>query len=186
MIMKTIRIPSLWHEVLGTESTLMELLLVFTVSPVATLALFGITHPEWSILANWQAAVLLLLVFDIFAGFIANLTFSTNKFYKDSPKARLVFIVLHIQPLIFSFLFGDFILTCLLVWGYTAVAAFIINALQSYPAQKPVAGSFVAIGLVGLLLSSAELPLILLVALTFYQLKVIYSFAVEHYASREI
>lgn len=184
--MKTIRIPATLHEVLGTKSTVVELLLIVTVSIGATLALLGVTYSELSTLADWRIVVAILLIFDIFAGFIANLTFSTNKFYRDSPKARLVFIVLHIQPLIFSFLFGDFILICLWAWGYTTISAFIVNALQNYPAQKTVAGSFVAVGLIGLLLSSDKLPLILLVALIFYQLKVIYSFAVDHYASRSI
>jgi len=42
----------------------------------------------------------------------------------------------------------------------------------------------VAIGLAGLLLKSSELPQILLIASVFYLLKVVFSFAVDHYARR--
>jgi hypothetical protein len=184
--MKTIKIPSSLHEVFGEESTLAELSMILTVSLASTLALFYTAHGEWSTLPNWKIATLFLLIFDVMAGFIANLTLSTNNFYRDRPKTRLVFIALHVQPLLFAFLLGGHFTICLAVWIYTIIAALIVNANQKYAAQKAFAGSLVAVGLVGLQLASNTLPLLLLVSLTFYQLKVAYSFAVDHYAPREI
>ncbi len=73
-----------------------------------------------------------------------------------------------------------------MVWIFTITSALIVNALQKYPAQKTVAGAFIAIGIVGLLLSSVGVPLLLLISLVLYQFKVIYSFAVDQYAPREM
>ena len=184
--MKTIKIHPSLHEVFGKETTAAELLMIFTVSAGTTLVLFISTRPEWSALPIWKSALCFLLIFDIMAGFIANLTSSTNNFYRDQAKSRLVFIALHIQPVIFSFLLGEYLLICFAVWVYTIISALAVNGLQKYPAQKPLAGSLAAIGLVALMLSSAGLPILLLVSLAFYQLKVIYSFAVDQYSSGEV
>ncbi|HCK64960.1 MAG TPA: hypothetical protein DHW49_01725 [Anaerolineae bacterium] len=183
--MKIIKIPQFLHEVLGKESTLAELLMIFVTSIVGTLGLFFFTSIEWNQLSLWKIVLLFLLIFDILAGFIANLTFSTNQHYKENSKLRLVFIAIHIQPLLFSFLLNDYFYICLIVWIYTLITALSINALQKYPAQRVLAGCFVMIGLIGLLLYLNPIPNLLLVALAFFHLKVTYSFAVDHYAVRE-
>ncbi len=184
--MKTIKMPGSLHDVFGEEITAAELWMILTVSSGATFALFAFTRDEWSPLPFWKTTLLFLLIFDIMAGFIANLTFSTNKFYKERPKNRLIFIILHIQPLIFSFLMNGSFFVCLAIWLCTLVSALIVNQLQTYPPQKALAGSLVAVGLLVLLLNSPSLPILFLVSLAFYQLKVIYSFAVDQYAPRGI
>ena len=184
--MKTIKIPIFLYEVLGKESTLAELLMIFLTSTLGTFGLFYFTSTEWNQLPLWKTILLFLLIFDIFAGFIANLTLSTNNYYKENQKLRLVFIAIHIQPLIFSFLLNDYFYICLIVWIYTLITVLSISALQKYPAQRVLAGCFVMIGLISLLLYSNPLPNLLLVSLTFFHLKVTYSFAVDHYAPREI
>jgi hypothetical protein len=184
--MKTIKMPTYLHDVFGEEITAAELWMILTVSTGTTMTLFAFTQDEWSLLPLWKIVPLFLLIFDIMAGFIANLTFSTNNFYRDRPKNRLVFIILHIQPLIFSFLMNGYLLACFVIWVHTLVSALLVNRMQKYPAQKPLAGGLVAIGLLVLLLNSAALPLLLIFSLAFFQLKVIYSFAVDHHALREI
>jgi hypothetical protein len=186
VIMKTVQISASLHEVFGKEATLAELTMIFISSTGTSLSLFWATRTEWETLPVWKTAVLFLLIFDIMAGFIANLTFSTNDFYRKAPKLRLVFIALHVQPLVFSVLMGGYFYLCLLVWIYTIIASLTVNALNKYPAQKALAGSLVAIGLIGLQVNAGGLPVLLLTSLGFYQLKVIYSFAVDQYAQREI
>jgi hypothetical protein len=105
--MKTIQIPHFLHEVFGKKSTLVELSLILVTSTGATLALFWATYEEWSSVEIWKTILLVLLIFDIMAGFVANLTFSTNDYYRAAPKSRLVFILLHVQPLVFSALLGS-------------------------------------------------------------------------------
>ncbi|MBL8091493.1 MAG: hypothetical protein KF758_07105 [Anaerolineales bacterium] len=182
--MKTIKIPKFLHEVLGKESTLEEILMIFITSIFGTCALFYFTNAEWKQFPFWKTLILFLLIFDVLAGFIANLTLSTNNYYKENPKLRLVFIAIHIQPLIFSFLLNNYFYICFIVWAYTLITALSINALQKHPAQRVLAGCFVMIGLIGLLLYSNPLPNLLLIALAFFHLKVTYSFAVDHYAIR--
>lgn len=184
--MKTIKIPQSLHEVLGKESTPAEVWMIFITSILGTLGLFYFTNAEWNQLPFWKILIFFLLIFDILAGFIANLTFSTNQHYKENSKQRLIFIAIHIQPLIFAFLLNDYFSICLFIWVYTFITALIINALQKYPAQRVLAGCFVMIGLIGLLLYSNPLPNLLLISLAFFHLKVTYSFAVDHYANRNI
>lgn len=184
--MKTIKLPSALHEVFGEESTRVELLLILFFSVGATLGLFASTQAEWEALTTWKFIVILILAFDIFAGFIANLTFSTNAYYQKSNKARLGFIAIHIQPLIFAFLAGSSFLLGGGVWIYTILAALVVNQLKGFPAQRVVAGVLVGLGLIGLVLFSNGIAVWLLVVLIFYQLKVTYSFAVDHYARRTI
>jgi hypothetical protein len=93
---------------------------------------------------------------------------------------------MHIQPLVFAALLGGYIYICLFVWLFTVAAALIVNALNGHTVQKPLAGSLIAIGLTSLLIHANGLPILLLASLCFYQLKVIYSFAVDQYVSREI
>lgn len=183
--MKNIKIPTFLHEVLGKESTLAELLMIFVTSILGTSALFYFTNAEWNQLALWKIVLLFLLIFDVLAGFIANLTLSTNNYYKENQKLRLVFIAIHIQPLIFAFLLNDYFYFCLIVWIYTLITALAVNALQKYPAQRVLAGCFVMIGVISLLLYSNPLPNLLLISLAFFHLKVTYSFAVDHYSIRE-
>ncbi len=179
--MKTIHIPNVLQEGFGEETTLLELVLILVVSTISTPAVFYVTQTEWSGMPLWKLIILFVLIFDIFAGFISNLTYSTNAYYQASRKKQTALIAIHIQPLIFAFLFGDFTLICFLVWIYTIIASLVVVQLGNFPAQKAVAGSLVALGLVGLLLISSDLPLILMVALAFFQLKLIYSFSVDHF-----
>jgi hypothetical protein len=182
--MKTIKTPKFLHEVLGKESTSAELVMIFLTSILGTLGLFYFTNAEWNHFPFWKTLILFLLIFDVLAGFIANLTLSTNNYYKENPKLRVIFIAIHIQPLIFSFLLNNYFYICFIVWAYTLITALSINALQKHPAQRVLAGCFVMIGLIGLLLYSNPIPNLLLIALAFFHLKVTYSFAVDHYATR--
>lgn len=182
--MKTVKIPQFLHEVLGKESTPAELWMIFITSILGTLGLFYFTTSEWNQLSFWKIAILFLLIFDILAGFIANLTFSTNQHYKENSKQRLIFIAIHIQPLIFAFLLNDYFYICIFIWLYTLVTALIVNALQKYPAQRVLSSCFAMLGLIALLLYANPIPNLLLIVLAFFHLKVTYSFAVDHYAGR--
>lgn len=180
--MNIIKVPSFLHEVLGEETTLAEILLLSFASLFASIALFVFTRSEWQELESWKIILLFLLTFDILAGFIANLTRSTNDFYQSRPKQRLIFIAIHVQPLLFSMLLGGYSPFCFAVWVYTTATALIVNAAKGHPAQKVLAASLVTLGLVGLFLGSNSLPTLLIIVLTFFHLKVTYSFSVDHYA----
>jgi hypothetical protein len=101
-------------------------------------------------------------------------------------KARLGFIAIHVQPLIFAFLANSSLTLGVGTWIYTILAALFVNKLKGYPAQRVVAGALAGMGLISLVLFANGTAVWLLVALAFYQLKVTYSFAVDHDAPRTI
>lgn len=182
--MKSIRIPKAFHEVFGKESTVLELTLTLAFAILSTVLLLTKTYSEWQGFEVFQIVVILILAFDISGGVIANFTFSTNNQYKDSEKARLIFIAAHVQPLILAFVLGEYYLPCVLTWGYTVISAFIVNRFAKHPAQRTIGSVFMIFGLLWLILFFYTLPKFLLVILTFYLIKVSFSFAIDHYAQR--
>lgn len=182
--MKTINIPLAFHEILGVKTTVLELLLVLVVSIAGLIAMIIGTRPDWAGLEIWRTIIFFFFTFDVFAGVVSNLTYATNDYYANLPSHRTLFIAIHVQPLIFAFLFADYYLLCVLVWGYTIVSAYVVNYLKGFPAQRTVGGALLFLGLLVLLLFSSTIPLMLLIALAFYMAKVIYCFAVDHYAPR--
>lgn len=184
-MMKPIHIPPFFHEVFGKRSTVIEILLILSFSLVMSVVLLAFTYSEWKELALWKVMLLLLLALDILGGVIANFTHSTNQFYRTRPRARIVFILLHVQPLLLALLLWNHFALCFLIWGYTILSTFIVNALLDHPAQRTIAAVFVSTGFASLLLFYSDLPLLLVFFLFFYLFKVIFSFGVDHYANRK-
>ncbi|WP_010268934.1 hypothetical protein [Paenibacillus senegalensis] len=183
--MKMIAVPKLLHELFGKKTTGFELWHVLFFAFGMSAVLLGFTFEEWSHLQLWRVVLLALLLVDICGGVIANLTWSTNDYYRNQPTARLIFIVVHIQPILFAALLADYFPICLAVWSYTVLASLIVHSLAGHPAQRAIGASLALLGAAGLVLSSGKaLPALLLLTLLFYMLKVIYSFGVDHYASR--
>lgn len=183
--MKSVRIPKFLHEVFGKESTILELTLTLVFAILSTILLLSKTYSEWQSFGIIQIVVILIMAFDISGGVIANFTFATNNQYKESRKARLIFIAGHVQPLILALVLGEYYLPCALTWGYTVISAFIVNGFAKHPAQRTIGALLMVLGILWLLLFFIDLPKFLLVILVFYLVKVSFSFAVDHYAQRE-
>ena len=183
--MKSVRIPRFFHEVFGKESTILELTLTLVFAILSTILLSIKTFSEWQSFGIIQIVVILIMAFDISGGIIANFTFSTNNQYKESKKARLIFIAGHVQPLILAFVLGEYYLPCALTWGYTTISAFIVNGFAKHPTQRTIGATLMAFGILWLILFFYDLPKFLLVILIFNLVKVSFSFAVDHYAQRE-
>ncbi len=184
--MKSIQIPKFLHEVFGKESTIIELTLTLVFAILSTIILLTKTYSEWKGLEIFQIVVILIMAFDISGGVIANFTFSTNNQYKENARARLIFIAIHVQPLIMAFILGGYYLPCALTWGYSIMSAFIVNKCANHPAQRTIGAEFMAFGILWLILFFYDLPKFLLVILIMYLIKVSFSFAVNHYAPREV
>lgn len=184
--MKTVMIPKFFHELFGEKQNIIEFLLIIAFTIISAVAVGIITLTEWKQYDWYQLIVLGLLYLDIAGGVLANLTFSTNQHYQDRPKARLVFIAVHVQPLIIGFVLEAGFWLCVIVWAYTIVSALIVNALNELPIQRTVGGLLMAIGLMGLYLLGQETPLLILTILLLFIIKVIFSFAVNHYSQRGV
>lgn len=184
--MKNVEIPKFFHEVFGKRSTVLELFLTLFFGVGMSALLLAFTHAEWKALEAWRMIVIVLLALDITGGVIANFTLSTNNHYKASPQARIVFILIHVQPIILACVLWNHFAVCLAAWGYTIASSFIVNALIKHPAQRTIASVFAASGFCGLLLFFASVPKFVLIILLLFMFKVIFSFAVDHYAGREV
>lgn len=184
--MKSIQIPKVLHKVFGKESTKIELTLTLGFAILATILLLTKTYSEWESLEIFQIVVIFIMAFDINGGVVANFTFSTSNQYKENAKDRLLFIAIHVQPLIMAFILADYYLPCVLTWGYTTISAFIINKYANHPAQRTIGAVFMAFGILGLILFFYALPKFLLGILIMYLIKVSFGFAVDHYMPREI
>ncbi|WP_221567133.1 hypothetical protein [Alkalihalobacillus sp. TS-13] len=183
--MVPVKIPTFLHELFGKRISLVELWLTLLFCTGMTVLLLTLTYSEWQDLAIWKIVLFTLLIVDITGGVIANLSFSTNLYYRENARRRLIFISIHVQPIILAWLFGDYYGVSILVWVFTVISALIVNALTTNNAQRTIAIFLAVSGVSMLLLLSKAVPIVLLAVLSLFMFKVIFSFAVDHYAVRE-
>jgi hypothetical protein len=180
-----IRIPSFLREVFGESQTLGELLVIMLFGVgLATFLFFG--FPEMTRgLSLWRSVIAYLLIVDIFAGSIANFTRSTNNHYAAHAKERLVFIAIHMHILIVAWLLGIDLWYALAVWGYTIASAFVVNAFKDSRFQIFAGGALWCIG-VAIVVLTIEVPKYFLVISLLFMVKVLFSFAVDHYGQARL
>ncbi len=176
----TINIPPFLHDVLGETQTVGEVLAIAVFGfGLATLLFFA--FPEMTQgLPLWRSAIAYLLAVDIFAGCVANFTYSTSNHYAASNKKRLVFIAFHVHILIVAWLFGVDFTPAIIIWGYTITGAIVVNALNGNQLQLFVAGVLLAAG-ISMTVLWMETPKYFLVISLLFMMKVMFSFAVNHY-----
>lgn len=178
--MRSLRIHPQLHDVFGKEQppAYLVAILLFGVGVAAIFALSA--GPMLAELAWWRAALALVLVLDIAAGCVANFTPSTNNFYAARPRNRWIFIAIHVHVVIVALLVGSGLGAAVTVWVYTIAAAAVVNLLAGRAAQTFVGGLLLAAGLAGLPLLPGLTPPMTAVS-TLFMLKVLFSFAVDHY-----
>ncbi len=171
---------------LGEYTSLVDLLLigVFTIASTVIVSLLSID--DFSILSLWQLLFILLMMIDIYGGVVANFSYGTNKQYSHSNKSRLVFIGIHVQPILLALVIGDYLVISLIVWAMTIGGALIVNQMRLHPSQRVIGGLVMMILLMVLLQFVNVLPLYLLTLYGAYIIKVAFSFAVDHFAVREV
>ncbi|GIO09913.1 hypothetical protein J31TS6_59410 [Brevibacillus reuszeri] len=179
--MKQIRIPSFLHDVFGEGQSIASILAILLFGGCLTTVLY-LQFPELTdSLPPWRSALALLLMFDIFSGCVANFTASTNNFYAARKTNRIVFISIHFHIVLVALLLNTDIWYSIWVWAYTIAGAFIVNALLGKHSQRLIAGLLLSIGLGWVPLLPNLQPYMLITCLLF-MLKVLFSFAVDHYA----
>ena len=176
----TIQIPKFLHELFGTQQNPFELVLIILFTIISTLGVAWFTAPYWLTLAWYQSLVLWLLFLDIAGGVVANLSTGTNNYYNTRPKARWIFIAIHIQPLILAIVLDSPISIALIVWLYTLICASLINSLREKIYHRLLAGALTAVALIGFVSSGVSLPIPITLFYLLYMIKVIYSFSVDH------
>ncbi|EPP5730231.1 hypothetical protein ACUT7I_003641, partial [Vibrio cholerae] len=101
----------------------------------------------------------------------------------ERPKGRLLFIAIHIHILAIAWLLSAPLDYALLIWAYTIISALVVNALKGSHFQLFISASLMCSGLLVLMLF--PLSTWFLIVSTFFMIKVMFSFAVDHYGYRE-
>lgn len=182
--MKAIRIPSILHEVFGEQQSVGTILVILAFGGCLTITVSLVFPDILHSLPLWRGILALLLIFDIFCGCIANFTRSTSNFYAARKKQRIVFIAIHVHILLVAVLLDTDMVYAVGIWAYTIAGAVIVNALIGKSSQHFIGGLLLSIGIGGTFLLSNIQPYMLLAG-TLFMLKVLFSFAVDHYGGAE-
>jgi hypothetical protein len=173
--------PSVLAPIHGSSPTRVDLLLVHGSGLTFGAALLLAFGPNLSVL---QSVCLFVLAWDMAGGMVANLTRSTNQWYDNQPAwVRVVFVVAHIyQPLLAMWAFplaNPFLFIGL--YFFMLLNALPILRIEVADIQKPVAMGMLALGLLLFSLLPVGEPALAWFA-PVYLTKLIYGFAVNHYA----
>lgn len=171
--MTTIETPPALRELFGERQSRRDLLLVFAAMPLPVIAIWpSLTEVEW-----WRALLAAILVADIAAGAVANLTAGTNAHYAASARRRALFIAVHVHLPLVALLLGWPLLPALVAWATTIAAATVVTTARH--SQRVVAGTLLIVGASVTALWPDTTVQLLLVAVMF-GFKVGFSFAVDH------
>ncbi|WP_028595287.1 hypothetical protein [Paenibacillus assamensis] len=180
---KELRIPPFLHDVFGEKQHIGSIIAVLFFGVLLTGALLWRSPEMIQSLPLWRSILACILIFDIFAGCIANFTVSTNNFYAARSTNRIVFISIHVHIVLIALLLGVNVEHSIVVWAYTIIGAFIVNSLIRKQSQLFIAGLLLSIGL-GLLPLLPNLHSYMLTTCILFMIKVLFSFAVDHYGSK--
>ena len=175
--MKEIKIPTFLHEVLGEKQSLIEIVSTLLFALIGSLVILQLADFT---LEQWTSVLAFILIVDVLAGCVANFTQGTNNFYAARAKNRLIFIVIHVHLLVIAWLLDASLINATIIWAYTIIGAFIVNALKGKRLQHFIAANLLCYGV--LIAISLSMPSWLLIVSVFFMMKVLYSFAVDYYA----
>lgn len=178
--MKTLKVPKMLHDVLGEETTLLNILLIALLTVFIMAALLLRSSETFADAGLFKGGIAFLLIADIIAGAIANFTKGTNDFYARRPLNRWIFIAIHVQPLLLGWLLNSSLLEAFVIWTTVIVSAIITNLLSGRPYQRVVGAFFMGIGVFLVLVLTQNDAIVLLTANLFFVIKVVFSFSVNH------
>ena len=174
--------PAYLHEVFGERQSIGVIGIILLFGAGITFGLYVIFPELVQSVPLWRSVLALLLIFDIIACSISNFTKSTNNYYAERRNLRLVFISVHVHIVLIALLLEVDYLNSSVVWAYTIGGAFIVNALSGRRSQRFVAAMLLTAGIAFIPLLPDMQTYMLTVCLLF-MLKVLYGFAVDHYAA---
>jgi hypothetical protein len=176
--MTLIGIPAPLHDVFGARQRPLAIALIVIAAAGVPLSL-GLVEPHlMTDVAGWRVALAALLVADIAAGAVANLTTGTNDHYAARPAARWVFIAVHLHLPAVALLLDLPLVPALVVGAATIAGAVTVNLVRGHPEHRVIAGTFfVAIAAAAVLLTGDRALALVGILFAF---KVVYAFAVDH------
>ncbi|MBQ4880205.1 hypothetical protein L1077_22055 [Pseudoalteromonas luteoviolacea] len=179
--MRYFKTPEFLFEVFGEKQSILEVCCTIVFALLGSWIVYSVADIS---LDNWKSIIAFLLIGDVLAGCIANFSYGTNEFYSNRPKNRLIFIAIHVHIVVIAWLLSESMSSAIIVWCYTIVSAFIVNALKGKSIQSFVAANLMCYGI--FLLICLSLPLWFLMVSMFFMIKVLFSFAVDHFGKQDI
>ncbi|WP_440055723.1 hypothetical protein ACSLBF_06145 [Pseudoalteromonas sp. T1lg65] len=177
--MKYFKTPEFLFEVLGEKQSLLEVGCTLVFALVGSWVIYLVAGVE---LDNWKSMLAFLVIADVLAGCIANFSYGTNEYYSQRPKNRLIFIAIHVHILAVAWLLSEPLDSAMIIWGFTIVSAFIVNALKGTRIQCFIAANLMCYGI--LLLIYLPLSNWFLMVSAFFLIKVLFSFSVDHFGKQ--
>lgn len=198
-----LKVPKFFHDILGEEVSKVHIFWIVLGTAITSYMLmdFGMNQIFSSGLGLANGLAFLLIV-DIIAGAIANLTLGTNHFYATRPVNRLIFIGVHFQPILIHALIyrnynyqliGEQAYLAIGIWLYVLFTSLFLNMYNSGQMglsyrkthQTLIAGTVFLLGLVFIIKTGIDLPEWLKLVYIFFVFKVVFSFTVNHYENSE-
>ena len=173
--------PGSLYDVFGEHQTRRELVIVAAFGIGVTAVLLTAGRQALSEVAVWRAVLAALLILDVVAGSVANLTRGTSRYYALRSRKRLVFIAVHVHLLAIAWLLAGPLGPAALVWAYSILSALLVNRLQRSPLQAMVGGVALALGVLVVIALTPDLGLLMASVAALFMVKVTYAFAVDHY-----
>lgn len=136
------------REFLGENPTKKDKTTIFSVS-FLLLAVIGYSNlSELSNIPIWKVILFLIMAFDIIAGAIGNFTKSSQKWYRNKPKKRVLFYFEHFIHIGLLVLAVGHAWYCFSLLAFTIVAGLFVNYTDVLKQQEINAASVILVGLV--------------------------------------
>lgn len=133
---------------------------------------------ELTQMAIWRSILFMLMAFDIIAGAIGNFTKSSQEWYKNKPKKRVIFYfehLIHIGLLILAIGHTEYLLALL---AYTITAGLFVNYTNTLKQQEINAASTILLG-IGIFSVAIPAPQLLVWLPAIFLIKLIMGFSVR-------
>lgn len=166
------------REFLGETPTRKDQLTIFGVTILLLGAIGYKSFPELSNLPIWKAILFMLMAFDIFAGAIGNFTKSSQTYYKNKAKKRVMFYFEHLIHIGLIALAVDYIWYVFGLLAYTIIAGLFVNYTDSLKQQEINAAVVILLGLI-LFHVIFSAPQILIWLPSVFLIKIIFGFSIR-------
>ncbi|MGR6874134.1 hypothetical protein ACU6U9_17920 [Pseudomonas sp. HK3] len=177
--MNVLYIHKALHEVLGEKQTVIEVVITILFALLGALLIYWLLFPKDSGVALWALIFGFVLVGDVLAGCIANVTKGTNDYYAARAMSRWVFIGLHFHLVLIAWLLDGPLEYSCIIWFFTISSTVLVNLLSAHFLQLFVSANLLCVGI--LIAAILALPAWFMVVSVFFMLKLILSFAVDHH-----
>lgn len=181
---KKIKLPGIFHEFHGVETTYFDLIITYLASSIITsvIMLHDPLKPDNSV----KLVLLAILSLDIVGGVISNFTKSTSLHYSRSNKKRLLFISIHfLQPIGLIWIFYESAVTIIIIASLTLICSLVINSILDLN-RKITYSVFLTIVVITCTILSPISNDVLKLLLVLFNIKLILAFPVNWFQNNQI